>query len=144
MTDERRAGGPALKQAIHVARARAEITSDVQLALKAGVSYDTLMNWFSDRTTPRPAELKKVADALDVRLVELMDAWDGREPQPPELEDAIRELVAEIRLDRQRRSEVVTVALAGIARALESVGTQYVRDANGDGTANNGPSVTEW
>jgi hypothetical protein len=46
-------GGLALKQAIHVARARTELTSDRQLATRAGVSYDTFMNWFGDKTRRR-------------------------------------------------------------------------------------------
>jgi len=51
----RLSGGAALKQAIHIARERAELTSDIQVAIKAGISYDTLMNWFGNKTTPRPA-----------------------------------------------------------------------------------------
>ncbi len=92
------AGASALKRTIRTARERQGITSDLQLASKAGVSYDTLMNWWSGRTTPRPAELKKVADVLDVRLVDLMDAYEGRDPEPPSLVDAIRELADEIRV----------------------------------------------
>lgn len=91
-------GGAALKRAIHVGRERAGITSDMQLADKAHVSYDTLMNWFGDRTTPRPAELKRVADAIGLRLVELMDVWEGRDPQPPDLIEVIGQLVDEIRV----------------------------------------------
>ncbi|HET7029133.1 MAG TPA: helix-turn-helix transcriptional regulator [Candidatus Limnocylindrales bacterium] len=100
MTDDeaRPAGGQALKTAIHIARERVEIPSDRQLALRAGVSYDTLMNWFAERTIPRPAELGKVAKLLDVRLVELMDVYEGRDPQPPSLEARIAELVDELRV----------------------------------------------
>lgn len=104
-------GGEALKRAIHVAREQAGITSDMQLAKVAGVSYDTFMNWFGDRTTPRPAELKKVADVIGVRLVDLMDAWEGRDPQPPSLEAALRELIAELRLDRIAREESTAAML---------------------------------
>jgi transcriptional regulator with XRE-family HTH domain len=110
--------GTGLKQAIHIARARASITSDMELARKADVSYDTLMNWYSNRTTPRPAELKKVADAMDVRLVELMDAWDGREPQPPQLEEVLRELVVEIRTDRERQAAAIVTLLTAVVEAL--------------------------
>jgi transcriptional regulator with XRE-family HTH domain len=137
MTDK--TGGPALKQAIHVARARASITSDMQLALRAGVSYDTLMNWYSGRTTPRPAELKKVADAMDVRLVELMDAWDGRDPEPPELADAIRDLVGEIRADRERNAAMVLALVGIISDALDTITTQLAGKVpvalNGNGHA---------
>lgn len=102
-------GGDALKLAIHVARERSGITSDTQLAGQAGVSYDTLMNWFGERTTPRPAELKKVADAIGVRLVDLMDAWEGREPMAPGLESAVHALIAQIGelVDELRRDRIV-------------------------------------
>lgn len=90
-------GGQALKQAIHVARARTDYTSDMQLAIAAGISYDTFMNWFGDKTTPRPAEVKKVADALGIRYDNLMAAWEGRPIEPPPLHEAIADLVSEIR-----------------------------------------------
>jgi hypothetical protein len=106
-----KAGGAALKQAIHVARARAGITSDMQLSLRAHVSYDTLMNWYGERTVPRPNELQKVARTLDVSLTDLMGAYEGRDPEPAPLTDAIadlvtvvQELLVEIRKDRVRRS----------------------------------------
>ena len=121
--------GSGLKQAIHIARAKASITSDMQLALKAGVSYDTLMNWYSNRTTPRPAELKKVADAMGVRLVELMDAWDGRDPQPPELEEVLRELVTEIREDRDRQAAIMLGVLTAVAEAVEPL-IRLLREAH--------------
>jgi transcriptional regulator with XRE-family HTH domain len=118
---EQRGGGGALKQAIHVAREQAEIPSDRQLAFKAGVSYDTLMNWFSERTVPRPAELKKVADVVGVRMVELMDVYEGRDPRTPGLEERLAELVDELRvfvhesrLSRAHQEE----STAAILRAL--------------------------
>jgi transcriptional regulator with XRE-family HTH domain len=124
--EERQRPGAALKAAIHVARERAGITSDRQLALKAGVSYDTLMNWYAERTTPRPAELKKVGDTVGVRLVELMDVWEGRDPQPPTLEermgemlDELRALSSELRLSRHQQEESTTElmrALGALAR----------------------------
>lgn len=114
-------GGPALKRAVHAAREQVGITSDTELAVKAGVHYDTLMNWFSGRTTPRPAELKKIADVIGLRLVDLMDVWEGRDPRPPSLEQAIGELVDEIRallyehrLSRAQQEE----STAAILRAL--------------------------
>lgn len=91
-------GGLRLKRAIHQARAVTDITSDTALSLRAGVHYDTLMNWYAERTVPRPAELKKVADALGVRMADLMDVYEGRDPRPPSLEEAIGELVDEIRV----------------------------------------------
>ena len=112
-----KSGGPALKQAIHIARERSELTSDIEVARRAGVSYDTLMNWFGNKTTPRPAELRKVADSLGIRYGELMDAWEGRETEPPPLQIAIRELIGEMRLSRAQQDEA-TVALL---RAMASV-----------------------
>ena len=92
-----KSGGAALKHAIHVARAQAGITSDIQLALKARVHYDTLMHWYGDKTVPRGAELKRVAEALGVPFVELMQAYEGRAGEPPELSAAIREQTAAIK-----------------------------------------------
>lgn len=108
-------GGQGLKQAIHIARARTEITSDVELSRRAGVSYDTLMNWYGNKTTPRGHELKKVADVLGVRYVELMDAWEGRASEPPPLQEAIRELIAEMRLSRAQQDEATLAILQALA-----------------------------
>lgn len=110
-------GGQALKRAIHVARARTDMTSDMELSRRAGVSYDTLMNWYGDKTTPRGHELKKVADALGIRYASLMDAWEGRPSEPPPLQEAIRELVVEMRLSRAQQDE----ATMAILRALGAV-----------------------
>jgi transcriptional regulator with XRE-family HTH domain len=117
-------GGTRLKQAIHQARALTEITSDTSLALKAGVHYDTLMNWYAERTVPRPAELKKVADVLGVRMADLMDVYEGRDPRPPALEDAIAELVDELRVfvHEARLSRVQSdESTSAILRALGAI-----------------------
>lgn len=111
-------GGEGLKRAIHVARARAGFTSDMQLSIRAGVSYDTFMNWFGDKTTPRPAEVKKVADVLGVRLDDLMSAWEGRPREPVELHVAIRELVDELRLMRIQQHEATIAILQALGAAL--------------------------
>jgi transcriptional regulator with XRE-family HTH domain len=89
-------GGARLKQAVHVARAKAGITSDVQLAQRARVSYDTLMNWFGGKTVPRGHELEKVAKATGTSLWVLQAAYEGRPADPPPLHDAIRDLVGEL------------------------------------------------
>lgn len=89
-------GGPGLKRAIHVGRVRAGITSDLQLAQRAGVSYDTLMNWYAERTTPRGAEMKRVASAIGLRLADLEAAYEGIDPEPPPLTEAIAEQTAQI------------------------------------------------
>lgn len=120
-------GGRALKSAVHVQRARAGITSDVQLARQAHVHYDTLMNWFADRTVPRPAEVKKVATAIRagqlaqgipdgsaVSFGELWAAYEGIDPEPPSLTEAILELVDELRQDRAARAEWEQGLLEGL------------------------------
>jgi transcriptional regulator with XRE-family HTH domain len=100
-------GGQALKRAIHVAREREGIPSDMALARASTVSYDTLMNWYADRTVPRPAELKKVADAAGTTLVALMDAYEGRDPEPPTLVEALHELVQELREQHRQNRELM-------------------------------------
>lgn len=118
-TATRTGGGKALQRAIHVARARAGYTSDTQLALSAGVSYDTLMNWYGNRTTPRPHEVKKVAVTLGVPYDDLMAAYEGREREPQPLQDAIRDLIGEMRLQRveqARATETLQKALEALLR----------------------------
>lgn len=114
---DREGGGRALRRAIHVARARAGITSDSEVAQLAGIHYDTLMNWYSDRTTPRPAEVRKVADALGASFADLMAAYEGRAPERPTLEAAIGELVSEMRESRKQQ-ETATLALLRAVTAL--------------------------
>jgi len=118
-------GGPALKQAIRVARAKTPITSDMQLARAAGVHYDTLMNWYSDRTTPRPAEVRKVAAVLGVPYGDLLAAYDGRPLEPQPLQDAIRELVDELRASRLANDQQ-------IAQLVEAI-TELAATQQGDG-----------
>lgn len=141
-------GGAALKQAIHVARAKAGITSDVQLALRAHVHYDTLMNWFGDKGIPRGFELKKVAKALGVHYWELQAAYDGEDPQPQPLQDAIRDLagqlgqqtaaitslVDELRLARAEHEGM----LEGIERGLRVAAS--IQEAVGQPASNGPPS----
>lgn len=128
-TKQRDRGGRALQRAIHIARARAGIPSDAALAHAAPVSYDTLMNWYADKTRPRGAELQRVAIALDVPYADLEAAYEGREkdPQPlheavAELTDAVRALVGEIREDRERGADAAT-AMVRAAAALGSRAT---------------------
>lgn len=85
--------------------------------MAAGVSYDTLMNWYADRTTPRPTEVRRVALALGARFADLMAAYDGTEPEPVPLQDAIRELVGELR-EQRAQQEVATLALLRAVNAL--------------------------
>lgn len=117
-------GGQALKTAIHVARARTDITSDMELARRAGVSYDTFMNWFSGRTTPRPHEVKKVGDVLGVSYGDLIAAYEGAEPAAVPLEQAVAELIVEIRAavvdERRARADMMRTITATLAASLIS------------------------
>lgn len=115
-------GGEALKRAIRVARARTDITSDTALALQAGVHYDTLMNWYGNRTTPRPFEVKKVAAVLGIPYGDLMAAYEGYDPEPPPLQDAVRELVGEMR---------ALIAESRLARAQQDEATMALLRALG-------------
>lgn len=124
-------GGQALKQAIHVARARTDMTSDMELSRRSHVSYDTFMNWFGDKTIPRPFEVKKVADALGVPYGDLMAAWEGRPVEPPPLQDAIASLVEEMRLGRAQQHEA-TMALLTATGALVSASVPARRETPAD------------
>jgi transcriptional regulator with XRE-family HTH domain len=127
-------GGAALKRAIHVARARTEYTSDMQLAKAANVSYDTLMNWYADKTTPRAFEVRKVAATLGVPFTDLYAAYEGRDPEPPPIQDAIRELVDELR---------VMVSESRLARAQQDEATMALLRAVGAlARGSRGPSGT--
>lgn len=85
-----------LKRALRAARSNAGIKSDQELALLSGVHLQTLQNWMYGKTTPRPSELSKVAATLDVPFADLMAIYEGRNPEPPPLQDAIRDLVVAI------------------------------------------------
>jgi transcriptional regulator with XRE-family HTH domain len=106
-----------LKRAIRAARSNAGIRSDQELALRSGVHLQTLQNWMYGKTTPRPSELSKVAATLDVPFADLMAIYEGRDPEPPPLQDAIRELVEEMRVDRRERHES-TMAMLQLLQGL--------------------------
>jgi transcriptional regulator with XRE-family HTH domain len=109
-----------LKRALRAARSQAGYESDNALALAAGVHLQTLQNWMYGKTTPRPSELSKVAKVLDKPLDYFMAIYEGRQPEEQplhetvrELTDAVRELVAEMREERERGQD----AAAAILRA---------------------------
>ena len=126
-----------LKRALRSARAKAGIRSDVELGLRSGVHLQTIQNWMYGKTTPRPSELSKVARVLDVPMNDLMAVYEGRDPEPPPLQDAIRELVGELRLSRIQQHEATMALLAAVGalsgRALEPSGMQRdtANEANG-------------
>lgn len=134
--------GGRLKRAIHVARAKAGITSDMQLSMRAGVSYDTFMNWYGGKTRPRGAELQRVATTLGVPYASLEAAYEGRDPEPQPLQDAVRDLtgavrqlVAEIRDDRERGKD----AAEAILRAAEALGQRPTHEGGGASTRRPAP-----
>jgi transcriptional regulator with XRE-family HTH domain len=131
----------ALKRAMRAARNQAGYESDSSLALDAGVHLQTLQNWMYGKTTPRPSELSKVARVLDRPMDYFMAIYEGREPEPKLLEDAVgeltavvRELVAEIREERARGQD----AAAAMLRAAAVLGSH---PKNGEGPASTAPRV---
>jgi transcriptional regulator with XRE-family HTH domain len=129
------ARGRALKQAIHVARARAGILYDTDLAVRAGVSYDTLMNWYGGRTRPRGKEMQRVASTLGVPYASLEAAYEGRDPEPQPLQDAVRdltgavrELVTEMREDRGRLTRRVEDSAAAFEDVVRLLREQQPKD----------------
>lgn len=99
------------------------MTSDVQVSERAGVSYDTLMNWFAGKTSPRGAEMRRVADALSVPYVALEAAYQGVEQEPLPLQESVRELVdslndlvAELRMTRAEQVVVVEQMAEALGR----------------------------
>lgn len=121
-TDSPRARGQRLRHAIHEARAAAGIDSDNQLALRANVHYDTLMNWYRGATVPRPSSVRQIADVLGVSYGDLLAAYDGREPAAVPLEQAVADLIVEIRVavvgERQARTAMMRMIAASLAAAL--------------------------
>ncbi len=99
----------------------------MELAKRAHVSYDTLMNWYSGRTIPRATGVKQVAEAMGVKYVKLLDAYEGNDPEPPELKEAVGLLIDEIRSsmvdERRARAQLMRAVTAAITAALsEPVG----------------------
>jgi transcriptional regulator with XRE-family HTH domain len=102
------ARGAELERRIRIAMAAAHVRSIRALARDAHILPATLYAWFAGRNPPKAETLRKVADALDVRIGELWDYEATNMPPPlvsPEALDEIRAAVAE------------GVAL-GVARAL--------------------------
>lgn len=137
MDAQSREAGQRLKRAIHVARSRSRFTSDVQLALAAHVHYDTLMNWYGGRTVPRPASIKQIADALDIPYADLMAAYDDRQPEAVPIEQAVADLIVEIRVamveERQARASLMRTIAAALAAAVSVPST--LSNGNGETTA---------
>jgi transcriptional regulator with XRE-family HTH domain len=64
------------------------------LAAKSGVKRQTLSAWMGDRAEPDLESLRAVAEAIDVRLFELVAAMDGEGPVV-RFDDALRAMIRE-------------------------------------------------
>lgn len=117
-----RGRGQAMRKAIHEARAKAGIDSDADLSVRARVHYDTLMNWYSGATVPRPAAVRKVAAVLGVPYGDLLAAYDGEEPAAVPLEQAVADLIVEIRVamidERKARADLMRMISASLAASI--------------------------
>lgn len=109
-----------LKRAIRSWRNRAGITSDQELALRAGVHVQTLQNWMYGKTTPRPDQVSRVAQVLNVPMADLMAIYEGRPIEPPPLQDAIRELISELRASRREQHESMMALLQAVQALVNS------------------------
>lgn len=118
-----------LKRALRAARHEAGFESDMALSLAAGVHLQTIQNWMSGKTTPRPHEMSKVAQALDKPMDYFMSIYEGRAPAEQPLHEAVaeltgvlRELVAEMREDRERGEDAAAAILRAAAALHPSNG----------------------
>jgi transcriptional regulator with XRE-family HTH domain len=60
----------------------ASIRSVLDLSRVTGIRPGTMYDWFSGRRVPRTDSLARVAAALDSPLSQLLDAYEGRTPEP--------------------------------------------------------------
>jgi transcriptional regulator with XRE-family HTH domain len=108
----------ALKRALRAARNESGYESDIALALASDVHLQTIQNWMSGKTTPRPAELSKVARAVDKPMDHFMAIYEDREPQEQPLHEAVADLTATLKEGR----DVDSLATA-IERQADSLDT---------------------
>lgn len=119
--------GERFRQAIQ-SRARAlGYRSDAALAEAAGVSSNTLRNWWHGKGVEL-GSLLAVADVLDEGICDLLCAWQGRPLTRPE--SPLGDLAAELRAwrteDRDRLAQLEAM-VAGLAEeALAARGTEGV------------------
>lgn len=107
--------GVQLKREILRAMAGTEIRSIAALARRARIQRDTLYAWFRGERPPKPDTLKKVADALGVRVGDL---WDY---EPKEVAGVSGAGLAEI------RAMVAEAVELGVTRALAQLGAAGVQ-----------------
>jgi transcriptional regulator with XRE-family HTH domain len=75
--------GRLLEAAIKRALADSDsIRSVLELSKVTGIRPGTIYDWFSGRRVPRTDSLARVAAAVDTPLSRLLDAYEGRTPEP--------------------------------------------------------------
>lgn len=108
------------------------------LSLAAGVHLQTIQNWMSGKTTPRPHEMSKVAQALDKPMDHFMSIYEGRAPEAQPLHEAVAELTEAIRAligeMREERGQAPTAPRAPepsrrLTRAEREEAQRYQREA---------------
>lgn len=93
VTDE---PGPRLERFIRTALANhATVHNITELSAATRLQRNTFYDWFKRRddpmaATPSPESAMLVCRALDVPLAHFWDAWQGREPEPSSIEEALR------------------------------------------------------
>lgn len=118
-----------LTRALRAARNERGFSSDQELALAAGVHLQTLQNWMYGKTVPRSSQLLRVAQVLEKPMDYFSAIYERREPveQPlhevvADLTGVLRELVAEMREDRERGEDAASALLRAAAALHPSNG----------------------
>jgi transcriptional regulator with XRE-family HTH domain len=106
--------GKQFRRRVDRAMAAADIPSLSELARRSGVQRDTLYAWFRGERAPKSDTLKKVADALGVRIGELWDYEPVMLPVAP-----VSPSGADLAAFRAMVAEAVEL---GVARALAQLG----------------------
>ena len=110
--------GSRFRSDVSALMAERAIYSDADLAARAGISANTLRNWWQGKA-PEVGSLIAVADVLDQPLSRMFDLWQGRTPPEPEpsIATAIQALAAEL-LAWRTEEEVRLVALERYAQGV--------------------------
>lgn len=98
--------GARLRRAIEEGIGRStDVRSISALCRVARINRNTIYAWFTGKAVPSSQLLSRVAHALDMSLMDLVAAWEGRYPEPTE--ELVRELID--RLDGlSRRLDTIT------------------------------------
>lgn len=94
--------------------------SQEELAARVAVSRATIQNVERGRGVPRPATMRRIAEALGTDVTGLTSDDSPQEPTLDELRAARRKLIDALRMDDpERKQELLADALALIGRAME-------------------------